>query len=139
MQLPNGLITFGPKANCTLEICPVKYSILQYQPSIPANAFFAAMFGLTMLIHLYQGIRGRTYGFATSMACGCILEILGYIGRIMLHNNPFTFIGFLLQISMLSARMALSLGRDQLTVCSVCITIAPVFFCSAIYVLLSRV
>ena len=33
------------------------------------------------------------------MACGCICEMLGYGGRIMLYNNPFTFTGFLLQIS----------------------------------------
>ncbi|KAI8181388.1 Sphingoid long-chain base transporter RSB1 [Colletotrichum sp. SAR11_239] len=36
-KLPNGLRTFGPKANCTLELCPLEASLLKYQPSIPAN------------------------------------------------------------------------------------------------------
>lgn len=32
------------------------------------------------------------------MQLGCISEIIGYIGRIMLYNNPWSFIGFMIQI-----------------------------------------
>ncbi|KAJ4254424.1 hypothetical protein NW762_010022 [Fusarium torreyae] len=117
--LPNGLITFGPDANCTLDICPLEASILRYQPNIPANAVFIAVFGLSMAIHAFQGIKMRTWGFMLSMMAGCILEIIGYVGRLIIHNNPFDFNGFLMQI--------------------ICITVAPVFFSAAIYVLLSQV
>ena len=53
------------------------------------------------------------------MVLGCIVEIVGYIGRILMWYNPFSFIGFIIEIC--------------------CITCAPVFYCAAIYVLLARV
>ncbi|KAG5809406.1 hypothetical protein H9Q74_001687 [Fusarium xylarioides] len=117
--LPGGLISFGSDANCTLELCPLESSILRYQPNLPANAIFIGVFGLSMALHIFQGIKMKTWGFMASMMAGCILEIIGYIGRLVIHDNPFDFIGFLLQIIM--------------------ITIAPVFFSAAIYVLLSQV
>ncbi|KAF5576662.1 phospholipid-translocating ATPase [Fusarium pseudocircinatum] len=117
--LPDGLISFGSDANCTLELCPLESSILRYQPNVPANAIFIGVFGLSMALHIFQGIKMKTWGFMASMMAGCILEIIGYIGRLIIHDNPFDFIGFLLQIIM--------------------ITIAPVFFSAAIYVLLSQV
>ncbi|KAF4959390.1 hypothetical protein FGADI_1712 [Fusarium gaditjirri] len=117
--LPNGLISFGSDANCTLELCPLESSILRYEPNVPANAIFIGVFGLSMALHIFQGIKMKTWGFMASMMAGCILEIIGYIGRLIISDNPFDFIGFLLQIIM--------------------ITIAPVFFSAAIYVLLSQV
>ncbi|CAG9992766.1 unnamed protein product [Clonostachys byssicola] len=118
-QLPHGLIAFGPQANCTLELCPIEWSILKYQPSQAASGVFIGIFGLTLLLHAVQGIWRRTWGFMVCMVCGCILEIAGYVGRLLIHDNPFDFNGFIMQI--------------------VCITIAPVFYCSAIYVTLSQV
>lgn len=134
--LPNGLITFGPRANCTLDLCPLEASLLQYQPNVPANGIFIAVFGLLMLVHTWQGVKTRTWGFMSSMIVGCILEIVGYVGRLIIHDNPFNFIWFLLQISesyLYCAGMIVGLT------CVVCIGVAPVFFCSAIYVLLSQV
>ncbi|KAF4445741.1 hypothetical protein F53441_10547 [Fusarium austroafricanum] len=117
--LPNGLVTFGPNANCTLDICPLETSILRYQPNIPASAIFIGVFGTSMAIQVFQGIQMKTWGFMASMMAGCILEIVGYVGRLIIHDNPFDFAGFLIQI--------------------ICITVAPVFFSAAIYVLLSQV
>lgn len=96
---PPNLIPFGADANCTLDLCPLEWSILRYQPSIPANALFIGLFGLGMVIHLGQGIYYKTWTFANCMAAGCILEIVGYVGRLMLHDNPFSFEAFLMQIS----------------------------------------
>ncbi|KAL9563816.1 hypothetical protein ACKAV7_012058 [Fusarium commune] len=116
--LPNGLVTFGSDANCTLDVCPLETSILRYQPNISANSIFIGIFGISMALHLFQGIQMQTWGFMASMTVGCILEIVGYAGRIIIHNNPFDFDGFLIQI--------------------ILITVAPVFFSAAIYVLLSQ-
>ncbi|KAK1974116.1 parasitic phase-specific protein PSP-1 [Colletotrichum cereale] len=116
--LPNGLIAFGPRANCTLELCSLEWSILRYQPSIPASATFIALFVLALIVQAVQGIWWKTWGFTASMICGCVLEIVGYVGRLIIHDNPFSFEGFLVQI--------------------ICITVAPVFFSAAIYVLLSQ-
>lgn len=120
MSHPNraDFITFGKKANCTLELCPIEWSVYQYQPSIPANSVFIAMFGLLALIHAYLGVRWKTLGFAASVVVGCFVEIAGYAGRVVLHNNPWSFTGFLIQI--------------------VLITTAPVFFTAAIYFTLSK-
>ncbi|KAL2690034.1 hypothetical protein Neosp_004102 [[Neocosmospora] mangrovei] len=98
-QLPNGLITFGPLANCTLDLCPLEASLLRYRPSIPATAVFIAIFGLSLFIHAFQGYKFKTWGFMSSMIAGCILEIIGYAGRLIIYNNPFDFNGFLMQIS----------------------------------------
>ena len=54
----------------------------------------------------------------TFMILGCLVEIIGYIGRIIMYNNPFSFPGFMIQI--------------------VFITTGPVFYTAAIYVTLSK-
>jgi hypothetical protein len=117
-ELPNGLINFGPDANCTLELCPLEWSVYQYRPSLPANAFFLAVYGLFFFIHAIIGFRWRYIGFTVCMMLGCALQVGGYAGRIILYDNPFDFIGFLVQI--------------------ILITCAPVFFTAAIYVTLSQ-
>jgi hypothetical protein len=117
--LPNGLISYGPRANCTLDICPVEWSVYQYRPSLAANATFIALFGLAMVVHIFLGIRWKTWGFMAFMILGCTEAMVGYVGRIMLYNNPFSFAGFLIQV--------------------ICITSAPVFYTAAIYITLSKI
>ncbi|KFY80200.1 hypothetical protein V499_00957 [Pseudogymnoascus sp. VKM F-103] len=113
------LVSFGPDANCTLALCPVEASLQGYRPAFGVQIAFIALFGVSMLIHLAQGIRYHTWFFASMMAIGCIGEIIGYGGRVMLYQNPFSFNGFIIEIC--------------------CITISPVFFAAAIYVTLARV
>ena len=96
---PPLLIPFGPSANCTLDLCPVEASIFGYRPSIAANATFIAIFGLLLAVHIVQGVWFRTWGYMVTLAAGCILQIIGYVGRILLHDNPFGFNPFLIQIS----------------------------------------
>lgn len=76
------------------------------------------MYAIAMLVHIYLGIRWRTWGFMTFMILGCISEIIGYVGRIIMYTNPFSFPGFIIQI--------------------VLITCGPVFFSASIYITLSR-
>ena len=113
------LVSFGPDANCTLALCPVESSLQSYRPVLAVQIAFVALFGVSLLIHLAQGIRYRTWFFASMMALGCIGEMIGYAGRILLYQNPFSFDGFIIEIC--------------------CITISPVFFAAAIYVSLARV
>jgi hypothetical protein len=96
---PNGLIPFGPWSNCTLELCPVEWSVFQYRPSLAANSAFVAIFGLLLAIQVLQGILYRTWGYMVCVAAGSLLQIIGYVGRILLHGNPFSFNAFLIQIS----------------------------------------
>ncbi len=79
-------------------ICLVEDSIYGYFPSLPANAFFLALFSIFCVAQLYLGIRYRTWTFAFALSCGCFVEAVGYVGRIMLHYNPFSNNGFTMQI-----------------------------------------
>jgi hypothetical protein len=59
-----------------------------------------ALFGISFCIHLFQGLRWREWAFMTCILCGCVAEMIGYGGRIIMHHNPFDFSGFMLQIGM---------------------------------------
>ncbi|KAM0608681.1 hypothetical protein ACHAP0_007795 [Verticillium nonalfalfae] len=52
-----------------------------------------------MALHIIQGVHYKTWTYASCMAAGCILEIVGYVGRLILHHNPFSFEAFLMQIT----------------------------------------
>ncbi|KAF4973575.1 hypothetical protein FZEAL_9294 [Fusarium zealandicum] len=118
MAPPNGLIVFGPDANCTLDLCPIEWSVYQYRPSLAANIIFIILYAIAIGIHTYLGIRWRSWFYMSFMITGCFFEIIGYIGRLILYSNPFSFPGFMLQI--------------------VFITSGPVFYTAAIYVTLSK-
>lgn len=99
LGIPPGVIVFGPDATCTLDTCPVEWSILTYQPSIPVNGVLMALFAVAGVVHAYLGFRWRSWGFMGGMLVGCIAEIIGYVGRLLLHDNPFSWNGFMIQIS----------------------------------------
>jgi hypothetical protein len=96
--------TFGHSENCTLADCNVETSIFTYRPSLPANAVFIALFGISLLVHVAQGIRWKTWFFTIAMVLGCVAEMIGYGGRIMMNANPFSFVGFMIQIGMFHFR-----------------------------------
>ncbi|KAG9856601.1 RTA1-domain-containing protein, partial [Aureobasidium melanogenum] len=83
-----------------------------------SNSLFIALFGISGIIHIIQGIWYKQRTFAILMVLGCICEMIGYGGRIIMYDDPWSFNGFIMQI--------------------VCITIAPVFMTAAIYVTLYR-
>ncbi|KAM5351246.1 hypothetical protein ACJ41O_003969 [Fusarium nematophilum] len=109
---------FGPDSPCDLDTCPIEWSMYSYRPSLAANIVFLVLFGLLGLVHTYQGFRWKSWGFMGGMIAGCLTEVIGYVGRVMLYYNPFSFNAFMIQI--------------------VCLTIAPVFYTASIYVTLSK-
>ncbi|PNY23444.1 uncharacterized protein TCAP_06613 [Tolypocladium capitatum] len=117
-QLPGHLVSFGPNANCTLQRCPIEWSVYQYRPSLAANIIFLALFATAMAVHVFLGIRWKSWWFMSFIIVGCIVEMVGYAGRVILYQNPFSFGGFMIQI--------------------VFITTGPVFYTASIYVTLSR-
>jgi hypothetical protein len=113
------VVPFGPSSNCTLALCPITDSVYRYRPSLPANSVFIALYSLLLLVHFYLGHRWKgSRWFMWCMVAGCLDEVVGYSGRVMMWYNPFHFAAFMIQI--------------------VCVTTAPVFFCAAIYVTLAR-
>ncbi|KAJ9646141.1 hypothetical protein H2204_000803 [Knufia peltigerae] len=70
-------------------------------------------------LQLYAGIRYKTWTYLLAMFLGCIDQAIGYIGRVMLHNNPFDTAGFQIQIC--------------------CLILGPAFNSAAIYLVLKHV
>lgn len=81
--------------------CPVEGTLYGYAPNLGANAFFAAFFGLALVLQLYLGIRYKTWTYMIAVGLGCLAETIGYIGRIIMNNNPYDDIGFNIQIVLL--------------------------------------
>ena len=111
-------VVFGPKSNCTLELCDLEWSVYQYRPSLPANILFLVLFAAALVLHMYLGFRWRSWWFMAFMIAGCVSEMIGYAGRIKMYDNPFAFPAFMIQI--------------------VFITGAPVYYTAAIYLTLSK-
>lgn len=114
----SNMVVFGPDANCTRELCPIEMSVYKYRPNLGANVTFLVLYAVAMVVHIILGYRWNSWWFASFMVAGCLSEIIGYLGRIIMWDNPFSFSGFMLQITF--------------------ITGGPVFYTAAIYVTLSK-
>jgi RTA1 like protein len=122
-----------------LEICPVKYSVYGYRPSLAANSSFIVLFAIAAVIHTYLGFRWRAWFFMACMLLGCVSAVLGYAGRVMMYYNPFNFTAFMLQISMCNNPKSTrpDVCSSILIECAACVTTTPVYYCAAIYVTLA--
>lgn len=105
-QLPNGTYvhrgmfqSFGPGVNCTLDLCPIEWTVYKHRPSLPTNAVFVALYTIALLVHTYLGIRWRSWGFMAFMIIGCVYVMIGYVGRIVLWADPWSFPGFMVQMT----------------------------------------
>jgi hypothetical protein len=109
------------QTQCTLDTCDLTLATFDYRANLGGNAFFAAVFGIYLIANIYLGIRHKTWGYMAAMMLGLVGEIIGYIARILLWNNPFDPTGnnFLIYI--------------------VCLTIAPAFLSAALYLCLARI
>ncbi len=105
-------------SNCTISTCDIEDSIYEYRPSVSANSILLALFALSLIAHVAQGWIYRYKAFAILMFFGCLAEIIGYVGRLISWNNPFSETGFLTQIC--------------------CLTLAPAFFSAAIYICIAK-
>jgi hypothetical protein len=81
---------------CTIQTCSIECGQVKFLPNLAGNSLFTAIFGVLFIVQAFLGVRYRTWGFLVGMLCGLALEIVGYAGRLMLHNNPFNFNNFLM-------------------------------------------
>ena len=79
----------GPESYCMMSTCPLDLAYVIYVPSFPGNALYAGLFGLFLVAQLFLGIRHRTWDLLVSMVGGVVLEMVGYIGRLQMHYDPF--------------------------------------------------
>jgi hypothetical protein len=69
---------------------------LNYNPSLPGNSSYLGIFILLLVAQIGISIRWKTWPFLIGMICGLGLEIVGYAGRIMMHNDIFKKNNFLM-------------------------------------------
>ncbi|KAE9368867.1 RTA1-domain-containing protein [Stipitochalara longipes BDJ] len=98
--------------------CPADGSSLGLAPNIAASVIFLLIFNFSSICHLTLGWKYKTWSFMIAMMLGSSSEVVGYIGRILMHNNPYRLSTFLMQI--------------------VSLTTAPAFYSAGIYLCLSR-
>jgi hypothetical protein len=118
------------------QLCPIEMSVYGYRPNLAVNIMFVALFSLATFVHTYLGLRWKTPGFTWCLILSCTLEIGGYVCRIMLWRNPWSFGAFITQISQSLPSISVATCYSVSTI--VLITQAPVFYCAAIYVTLGQ-
>ena len=106
---PNGTVYIagGQDATCKLGLCPVSDSVYGYRPSIGESSAIIVLYVIVLALQVYLGWRHKTWTFMGAMITGCLDEILGYVGRIMLWHNPWNHPGFIMQIGMSQASVPL--------------------------------
>jgi hypothetical protein len=92
---------------CTLETCDLSMASFMYLPTVPGNAIYAAIFGMYIVVQLFLGMKHKTWGYMVAMVTGLILEVIGYVGRILLHSSPFNNNDFLIYLVTLTIAPAL--------------------------------
>jgi hypothetical protein len=79
------------REHCTYDTCPLSASYWGYRPSLGANLAFLILFGISTLSYIGQGFLNKAWlGFTIAMVCGCALEVIGYVGRVLAYNDGFT-------------------------------------------------
>jgi hypothetical protein len=99
--------------------CPVSATTYGYQPSLSGNSFYIAFFSLCLIAQLIIGTRTRTWTYMIALGIGTFGELVGYVGRVLMHFNPWSGTGFKIQIC--------------------CLVLAPSFVAAAIYLTLKHV
>ncbi|KAJ5797289.1 RTA-like protein [Penicillium pulvis] len=99
--------------------CPVSDTTYGYTPNLGGNIFFTAFFALLGVAQLGLGVYYRTYTFLIALGVGTFMETAGYVGRVLMHYNPWNESAFKLQI--------------------VCLVLAPTFVAAGIYLTLKHI
>jgi hypothetical protein len=81
---------------CTLDLCSLKWANVDYVPNAGANMLFAIIFAFFLLTQLVFWVWRRTHSFSFAVSCGLVLEILGYLARVIMKTNMFSQTPFLM-------------------------------------------
>ncbi|WQF89041.1 Putative RTA-like protein [Colletotrichum destructivum] len=82
--------------DCGDHTCPYPGGFTHYSPSVVGSAIFLVFFALLVPVSLYQGFRFKTPLFASTLATGLLLEVLGFAGRLRLRENAASPTSFFL-------------------------------------------
>jgi len=90
----------------------------EYDPSVAAAAIFAALFGISAVVHTVQAVRKRA-AFMTPFIIGAFFEAVGYIARSLSAKDTTARAPFIVQILLP--------------------LLAPALFAASIYMVLGRI
>ncbi|KAH8670826.1 RTA1 like protein-domain-containing protein [Xylariales sp. PMI_506] len=68
------------------------YDSLQYEPSLAGNVTLLALFAILVPITLILAFQYQSSVFSTTIVTGLLLEILGYVGRILLATGTHAYL-----------------------------------------------
>ncbi|KAH6665306.1 RTA1 like protein-domain-containing protein [Plectosphaerella plurivora] len=80
------------------DICPVEATLYGHFFSKPASAFFAVGFAACLLGQIWFTYKSRAWFFAIWVGIGTLMELIGYACRVMMADNPWKFMPFVLQL-----------------------------------------
>ncbi|PIG83675.1 RTA1 domain protein [Aspergillus arachidicola] len=100
-------------------LCPVEATTYGYYPNYGGNIFFTIFYGLCGVFQLGFGIYFRSWTLMVALVVGTLLEMAGYIGRVLMNKNPWDGGAFKLQI--------------------VAIILGPTFIAAGIYLTLKHI
>lgn len=117
---------------CTWELCHLSYAYFEYRPNRAANLAFAVLFGISMLAYLGQGIFSKKWiGFTVAMVGGCVLEMIGYAGRVAAYKDLWHEVCYGWRASERTTGILTKSKRPFLIqIC--CLTIAPAFLAAGL-------
>lgn len=123
----NILPRLNPNGDCTVDTCDASQSVYGYAPNLAATLVFLIIFALSGVAYLAQGIKTRTYFFTIAMLCGAVSESLGYVAKLLLHNDPFSSLGFKMSVVLLTFAPAFYAAGIYYTLKHICLTFGASF------------
>jgi hypothetical protein len=106
--------------NCTSVslACPIDATTYGYRPELGPNLALLAVFGSVIVCQLALVFIYRLWSYSLIIASGCVLELVGYIGRLLMHGNPWSDVGLRIQI--------------------ICLILAPSLLAASVYLTLKH-
>lgn len=70
--------------------------MIKYLPTFAGNLTYLVIFAAILVAQIGLGLVFRTWSFLAGMEAGLLLEVLGYIARILDRQDPFNMNWFLM-------------------------------------------
>ncbi|KAK0362572.1 hypothetical protein LTR02_014696 [Friedmanniomyces endolithicus] len=125
--IPHLLARANENGNCTQATCPVEYSIYGYRPNLGSVIFFLALFAISGAVYVWQGVKTRTKFFTGAMVIGSLSEVMGYVAKILLWQDPFSDTGFKMSVVLLTFAPAFYAAGIYYTLKHICLTFGADF------------
>ncbi|KAK0387964.1 hypothetical protein NLU13_4208 [Sarocladium strictum] len=78
--------------------CPVELTLYGDYFNLGACIFFTVSFLVLLTAQGWLARKSRAWSFASYLAVGTSFELLGYVCRIVLHSNPWSYAPFVIQL-----------------------------------------